>query len=392
MFRDDTYRFKISISDIPYPVKPDRDSSEMHSMTFTRQEMTVNDLVSAIEMGYAFCYVFDGIKFHIRFKTGEHFRYTKVIAFDIDDVECDMDTALERCSLTPTFAYPTYGNGDNGKCSFRFVYIFDSYINALNFDEVYSTIARVNGFQGLDKRSKEQLYFGTDKEGFFVSNLIYSLSDINVGEAGFYKTHSDLIPSEDGSYFLFPSPYYEVKRLWYYDAETGRRFIRKYTDEGTLSRRTQLYLDGQLLKKINNIVDKKHMLKVLETELFLYYDNSVDPITDADLKRIVENIFSHSFSFRDAEHPSFRVNVPWYKQVLGQDYKPMTAINMTRKKIQLDMFKKLYNPELSNKDNMELFKENNFNISRRTFYYYKNSANQNIKGKAHTNVIYTDLH
>lgn len=377
MFIDDTYKFKISLTREPYPKKPDK--KDFNKVFFERKELTIDDFVGAIECGYGYSYVYNQREFHISQKTKENFRYTKVLAYDIDDTDCDFEAALDDCIYQPTIAYRTYSDGDEGKCSYRFVYVFDDFINDLNFNEIYTRIATCNGFKDLDERTYNQFYFGTDKSDSYVSYQIYTLQDFNV-EQTYYKTHTDLIPSEDGTYFTFPDEYYEIRRLWYFDPITKRRGIKKYTDAGRLSRRKQLFIDGQLIKKINGIDSIETMYKILSNELRLYYDNTTDSISEEELRDIARRVIQYPFKCKTMDkHPSFRINVPYWKSVMNVGnnvYKPIVAINHIRKQIQLEVFKKLYNKDLSYKENMKVMKEHNLNISTATFYRYKEILSQ----------------
>ena len=374
MIRDIDYRFKVSMTKDPYKKKPDK--KDYNKIAFERKELTIDDFVGAVECGYGYSYVYNQREFHISQKTKDNFRYTKLLAYDIDDTDCDFETALNECVYQPTIAYRTYSDGEEGKCSYRFVYLFDDYINDLNFNEIYTKVATLNGFKDLDERTYNQFYFGTDKDDTYVSYEIYTLQDFNV-EQTYYKTHTDLIPSEDGTYYTFPDEYYEIKRLWYYDPIRKRRGIRKYTDAGKLSRRKQLFIDGQLIKRINGIDNMDTMYKILKNELSMYYENDVDTITDEELKDIARRVIQYPFKCKtNDKHPSFRINVPYWKSVMNVEndvYKPIVAINRIRKKIQLDVFKKFYNKDLSYKENMRIMRENGLNLSTATFYRYKDN-------------------
>ena len=373
MITDTEYRFKVSLTREPYPKKPDKGSDEYANIWFDRQELSIDDFVGAVEAGYGYTYVYNQREFHIKRKTKENFRYTKVLAFDIDDTDCDMEVAFESCTYPPTIAYRTYSDGEDGKCSYRFVYVFDDYINNLNFKEIYHSVAMTNGFKDLDVREYNQFYFGTDKADSYVSYIVYSLSDFEV-DRKMYSTSTPLILSEDGTYYTFPDEYYEIKRLWGFDPYTKHKYIRKYTDAGKLSRRKQLFIDGQLIKKINDITNPDTLYKILQIELRLYYDNTVDVITDDEIRGIAERVIQKEFKCKPCtKHPSFRINVPYWKSVMNVDnkvYKPIVAINHIRKKIKLDTFKRLYNDSLSCKDNMKIMEENGFKISRMTYYRY----------------------
>ena len=373
MIIDSEYRFKVSLSREPYPKKPDKHSGCYENMHFDRQDLSIDDFVGAIEGGYAYTYIYNQQHFHIAYKTKENFRYTKVLAFDIDDTDCNYETAIGNCAYPPTIAYRTYSDGEDQKCSYRFVYIFNDYINSLNFRDIYHKVSVINGFKDLDERTYNQFYFGTDKSDTYVSYIIYTLNDFDV-EQTYYKTHTDLIPSPDGTYFTFPDEYYEIKRLWHFDPITKRRYIRKYTDEGKLSRRKQLFIDGQLIKKINDIDNPDTMYKILSHEMDMFYDNTTDSISQEELRDIAKRVIRYPFKCKTCDkHPLFRINVPYWKSVMNVDngvYKPIVAINHIRKQIKLETFKRLYNENLSCKENMKIMEDNGFKISRMSYYRY----------------------
>ena len=258
MFIDKEYRFKVSLTREPYPKKPDKE--DFNKIYFEKKEMNIDSFVDAIEGGYGYSYVFNTTNLHISQKTKENFSYTKVLAFDIDDTDCDFETALNNCIYQPTIAYRTYSDGEDGKCSYRFVYIFKDFINTLNFFEIYDKVALINNFRGLDKRTYNQFYFGTDKPDSFVSYQIYELQDFEIEQA-YYKTHTDLIPSEDGTYFTFPEEYYEIRRLWYFDPITKRRGLRKYTDEGIVALSCNQI--SEPLKDGGTSADKQYVRKIM---------------------------------------------------------------------------------------------------------------------------------
>lgn len=373
MITDTEFRFKVSLTRDSYGKKPKTDE-EFRKMWFERAELGIDDFVGAIECGYGFSYIYNQQSFHIKYKEKKNFRYTKVLAFDIDDTDCEFETAIANCPYPPSIAYRTYSDGEDGKCSYRFIYLFYDYINSLNFNEIYHNVAIINGFKDLDERVYNQLYFGTDKSDTYVSYLVYDLSDFNV-QAIHYNTHTPLIPSTDGTYYTFPDEYYEIKRLWYFDPVTRRRYVRKYTDEGKLSRRKQLYIDGQLYKKINGIANKDIMYRILQNELKLYYDNTVDVITDDEVMSIAYSVMNTPFKCKPCtKHPQFRINVPYWKSVMNVGnniYKPIVAINHIRKQIKMDIFKKVYNDKLSYEENKKFLEEEGLSLSRRSFYNYK---------------------
>lgn len=368
----DNYLFDVSISQECYATKPDKPTLE--KMRYTRESLTYYEFLDKIEHGYAFCYVFKG-----NWRNIENFKFTHFLAYDIDDVDCDFDSAIEKCPNPPTLAYRTYSDGENGKCSYRFIYAFESdeFINTFNFREAYDNVALANGFKlDLDKKAEDcaRLFFGTDKNDSFIGGKLYRLSDFDISQ-GIYSTHTPLILSEDGTYYTFPDEYYEIKRLWGFDPNTKRKFIRKYTDEGKLSRRKQLFIDGQLFKKINNITDSNFLYKILKKELGIYYDNTVDTITDDEIKGIAERVIQKEFKCKPCtKHPSFKINVQYWKRVMNVGnniYKPIVAVNRIKKQIKVDMFKQLYNPSLTNSENLKIMEENGLKIDKRTLQRYK---------------------
>lgn len=98
-------------------------------------------------------------RFIAAYKKAEKFAYTNVLFFDIDDAACTMSELLESIPYEPTIAYRTFSDGVKGN-RYRFVYVFEDYINARNFDCVYDRVAEAcNLPPELDRRNCTQCYF-----------------------------------------------------------------------------------------------------------------------------------------------------------------------------------------------------------------------------------------
>lgn len=117
------------------------------------------------------------------------------------------------------------------------------------------------------------------------------------------------------------------------------------------------------------------MYRILQNELKLYYDNTVDVITDDEVMSIAYSVMNTPFKCKPCtKHPQFRINVPYWKSVMNVGnniYKPIVAINHIRKQIKMDIFKKVYNDKLSYEENKKLLEEEGLSLSRRSFYNYK---------------------
>ena len=104
--QDESFRFRISISDRCYDHKPT--SEDYKSMTFHVEELNADELLDRITSGYSICHIFQDNR-----RIKKNFMYTNAIFIDVDDHPQPMDAFVYGCELKPTIAYTTISDGKN---------------------------------------------------------------------------------------------------------------------------------------------------------------------------------------------------------------------------------------------------------------------------------------
>ena len=404
LVNNEEFRFNFSISERGYATKEEAIAALPYYLDknktlnpqvdyFRRQSITVQELAHSIAQGHTTCGVYDAPKeFTARWKNLQKFRYTNCLFFDIDDASCTMTELLDSVPYVPTISYRTFSDGVKGN-RYRFVYVFEDYINKYNFGVVYNKVAEAcNLPPELDVRNCVQCYYGTDKTDIYNSNLIYSFEDFNIeipqydSESvtidGFQvKYHSDLILSENQHYYTFPEPYYEVWHKYSFNPETKKTGVVKIKDgEG---RRRSLWKVGQVLMVLNPQIPLSVLTKALQREVELFYDNTEDTIPVTGNSRSIEGIAQSVYNNYDkypitqSEHKGFKINKTYWQSIMSvgnEIYKPIIAVAKCRNEINQYYFNKYYNPSLTMKENLEILHSHNVNICLATLYSLRNSS------------------
>lgn len=169
---DESFRFRISISDRCYDHKPT--SEEYKSMTFHVEELNADDLLDRITSGYSICHVFRDNR-----RIKKNFMYTNAIFIDVDDHPQSMEDFLEGCELKPSIAYTTFSDGKNGLNRFRLIYLLDEQIATTEeykclYDVIVGKICLDNNKDNCGSISS-QLMNGNSNDNIrvFCSNIIY---------------------------------------------------------------------------------------------------------------------------------------------------------------------------------------------------------------------------
>lgn len=226
------YNFTVSLSQVPYMSKEEttaaiiggdkgqtmRQDLGMHDKAcFMSTATTPSGLLHAALTGYTFCGVFsdfppndpvnnktyvrkDGY-FTLTGKSGKFFSYSYCIGVDIDKTQYQsVEQFVNKLQLKPTFWYTSYSNlqyhpstGKPKGLRFRLIYVFDQKIQNQYFFRYcsykihqmveYSTNEMIHDKCGL---SCAQYFNGTNisdktlKVDYDCTNIIYSLSDINI--------------------------------------------------------------------------------------------------------------------------------------------------------------------------------------------------------------------
>jgi predicted transcriptional regulator len=370
------FKFFLSVSKKNYSEKPPQ--SVMHTVGFKPRQLTVEETLQHAVNGYAFCYIFESPEkdgyLKIKFKEVERFKYTSVIFYDFDMMSVPMEEFIGAIPYKPTFAYPTYSNGENGEYRYRLVYAFDDVISTrYDFYDRYLKIGIANNFVreekqknigGWDVRVVNQLYFGTKPtSSTYKSDYLYSASDFSefivdeceieeMMKAGLKKKSRFSVGNIKGCESLSPEFMKDFSSM------TSGDFMRKYSQQyfwdyvesletplithesGMYSefpddyvqvfhkrrgkdfcrwnigdnRKSKLYLTAQIMLHNNPSMTMENLLFNLKYEKSRFYCNSDGKLTNEVLVTTARNAFRNEFHIETSKHPSFRVNKKFWTE------------------------------------------------------------------------------
>lgn len=367
-----------------------------------------------------------------------------------DDVECNLDELVSGLRYTPTIAYTTYNHRQNGKGNrYRLLYLFRIAIFNIDvYKSIYQILIDNLGFKLNDNcgGNVTQAIFGTNENcQIILTENIYSISDFDIdiptgnGHSNYIRkeerniiglesliqnqeyindfwnmAYSDLLlkysdtypifvhtPLEDVDdntpFIMLPSDYIEIKRYWctetVYDENGNKRYnvsrARKIRDGER--RRKKLFLNGILRRIMVNDLSFEHLLNNMIYELYHYIDNSKDRITKKDLFDISVNIYKSDIDNYNGlikrDKRKFIVN---NKYCVKHNLNRKQVRNISRKVITYNKIGELYDFNLTDKQNVEVFKEYGLNISAKTLQRFRNEmgiTKYNTSGNGHPNPI-----
>lgn len=185
------FKLELGISTTNFSSKPLK--SEIPKLKFSKEEISINDFIGKIKLGYVFTHKFQtkGNVFGISQKTDANFTSANLIWIDVDDAPFGLESAIDKLSFKPTIAYTTFRNQTEG-CGFRyrFLYLFDfSITDIARYSYYYHTLVKmiINDL-GTDFKkyidncsaSGSQMFFGTNINcGFYNYDLIFNRKQIS---------------------------------------------------------------------------------------------------------------------------------------------------------------------------------------------------------------------
>lgn len=189
-----------------------------------------------------------------------------------------------------------------------------------------------------------------------------------------YFDHSEL--SFNDGYALIPKDYHEIYRCWYLETETNKNgntrkvsVVKKIRDgEG---RRKCLYIGALIRRMIRPNISFEHLLYNLIAERQWYYDNSDKVLTNDVLMQIANNALNipiEKINIKTKRKPSkFKVDKSY---CLQNGIKPKAMVGIVRRKLKDEEIGKLYDFNLSVKQNLELLKAYGLKIGLSRLYEF----------------------
>ena len=367
-----------------------------------------------------------------------------------DDVECNLDELVSGLRYTPTIAYTTYNHRQNGKGNrYRLLYLFRIAISNIDvYKCIYQYLTSNLGFKLNDNcgGNVTQAIYGSNEQCHIIqTENTYSIEDFDIdvptgnGHSNYIRKeerniiglespiqnqeyindfwnmayselllkYSDTYPifehtpledvDDDIPFIMLPSDYIEIKRYWYmetmYDENGNKRYnasrVKKIKDGER--RRKKLFVNGILRRKMIKDISFEHLLNCMTYELYHYIDNSKDRISKKELYDITLNIFYSDIDnyngFNRGNKRKFIVND---KYCIKHSLNRKQVRNISRKVITYNKIGELYDFNLTDKQNVEVFKEYGLSISAKTLQRFRKEmgiTKYNTSGNGHSNPI-----
>lgn len=370
---------------------------------------------------------------------------------DIDgDVECGLNELVSKLRYKPSIAYTTYSHQQEGKGNrYRLLYLFRIAISDTDtYKSIYQILIDNLGFELNDNcgNSAVQAIFGTNEDcQIILTENIYSISDFDIsytyqkGHSNSIKererniiklespfqdndyindfwnmSYSDLLlkysdkypifehtplseANDDTPYIILPSDYIEIKRYWImetiYDENGNKRSkssrVKKIKDGE--HRRKKLFINGILRRKMVNDLSFEHLLNNMVYELYYYIDNTKDKITKKELFDISVNIYKSDIdNFNGLIKRDKRKFIVNDKYCIKHNLNRKQVRNISRKLITYNQIGELYDFNLTDKQNVEQFKEYGLDISIKTLKRFRKEmgiTKYHTTEKGHSNFI-----
>ena len=367
-----------------------------------------------------------------------------------DDVECNLDELVSGLRYTPTIAYTTYNHRQNGKGNrYRLLYLFRIAISNIDvYKCIYQYLTSNLGFKLNDNcgGNVTQAIYGSNEQCQIIqTENTYSIEDFGISTTNqnghsnsIKKEEEDIIklesPIQDNDYIndfwnmsygdlllkysdtypifehtpledvdddtpfiMLPSNYIEIKRYWFmetvYDENGDKRYsasrVKKIKDGE--HRRKKLFLNGILRRIMVNDLSFEHLLNNMIYELYHYIDNSKDRITKKDLFDISVNIYKSDIDNYNGLIKRYkRKFIVNDKYCIKHNLNRKQVRNISRKLITYNQIGELYDFNLTDKQNVEAFKEYGLTISTKTLQRFRKEmgiTKYNTLGNGHSNPI-----
>lgn len=407
-------------------------NNEIRKISYIRRDLDIDDVVNHIRGGYVlsanFCEDYTSTITQ-RDRRYDNFISTPMIMFDLDnDIDCTLNELVGALQYQPTISYTTFSHNKEGKGNrYRLLYLFEDPITDTRlYKGIYKEIKSSFDFELDDNCGSNpcQAVFGSGRDcEVVVTGNSYSVDDFNlILEKGLsnsikkekknnieieslfrndeYKSdfyhlsyielldkyryvysffeHTPLpIVSDDCPYIILPENYITIKRYWLcqrvedeYGEEKWRYAkIRKIKDGE--QRRKKLFLNGILRRKMIPDITFEHLLYCLIFELYYFYENSKDTIKKLDILNIARNVMMAdiaNYSFEQTDKRQFVINEAYCRKY---NVSKKEARNLSKKLINYSRIGELYDVSLTDRENVEIFKQNGLNISSKTLQRFR---------------------
>ena len=418
------FTFEVAIGD--KQVK-DKNTYNWGSVHYTTDLVSVDELVDKVKAGYPFNSLMTTNSYSAKEKKQSNFKQTSFIPFDFDDCPDCFEQVYKETELVPTFAYTTPNDGIKGN-RFRFVYVLSEPVTSIEeYQAIYSSISSklgldydnslssgVQNIGGMSTTGKLKLTYNIfDKEDFlnknnhsFYNKNILSKSIIknnkekkekngiilndtfekDLNELDFnqflekYRTEYEYFVNSpltfNNGYAVVPDDYIEIKRKWCnetYETNNGIKEAKSiYRLKDGDGRRDKMFVQCLIRRKIKPSITLEELVFNLVCERQWYFDNSDNQLSNRELVRIATN----SLNVEEITIPPTGTSK---KFIVDKAYWAERGLNanqakqVVKKMMKDDEIGNLYDPSLTDKENLEVFKQYNVKCSIASLKRWKKS-------------------
>lgn len=191
---------------------------------------------------------------------------------------------------------------------------------------------------------------------------------------------------ETQPYYIVPQDYLEIKRKWHFtDVEKSNGDTYRVTQiercKNGQGRRRRLFINLIIRRLITPTITFEHLLFNALYELHHFIDNNDkdDIITKMDIAQIAVNAYFEDIEkwnkLKEYHKPKYKINKEWCNahgvKPRQQAIKVRGELNRQAKQSRDAEIAKYYNPQLRDKDNLNLLEKNGVKLSLRTLKTWK---------------------
>lgn len=272
-------------------------------------------------------------------------------------------------------------NDINNHCNY-ILYLFNKRLNKLN-----------EGGRDRYIIKKEEEHYKTIASSLNDSEFIKDYIELNVNDIirKYISTfpsyeHTQVEINDDELYYILPQDYLEIKRKWHY-----REFEKTNGDTYKIAeiekckngegRRKRIYMNLIIRRLITPTLSLEHLLFNGIYELYHFIDNNdkEDIITKYELAEIAVNAYFENMdkwqNLKNYHKPKYKINKEFCTannlNARREAIKVRGLLNKEKKEKRWLEIDKYFNPQLSNKENLELLKTNGIEIKITALKDYK---------------------
>ncbi|MCD8207553.1 MAG: hypothetical protein LUD72_06435 [Bacteroidales bacterium] len=408
---DTLYNTTIRVSKTVFPIY-NKNKAKWGGVGYEEVEIPVSEMIADISQGYAFsgCYGQPSV-FTQKDKTKKNFTHTSVIAFDLDDSPVGMEETISAIEMKPSFAYTTPNHGKKGN-RFRLIYVLSKPVDGHEYERNYDhfrqgmcadrcmrnytqtiggTIPTAQWWYGEDiyepipadvvaekgepeKKKRTKKEWATDADNKYVGRNDCQLSKqycddyFGLSPVDFLEKYKDTYEyfcasklEYNEGYALLGDDYYEIRRRWHVEKNQNRNASVVDSLKDGMNRRRMLYTAGIIMRRIMPEITIEHLLYNLVYERTYYYDNSDKVLNNKRLLITAQNVIkTENIRMKSNEKRRFKIDKKYWSEA---GLTSRQAVAIVSRELRWKEIAEHYNPDLTDKENVEQMKEAGLKVS-----------------------------